>query len=252
MFRGKMTAGVVVLASLLTAVALVRGPLRVPLQAAFAATPPDGYRYTRSSGTTLFGGDGRYQILIRFNREIWIGSDGSGRLLERRFDPQYFGPNDRAEWKDAPFDERTDEVYPAGTLNYVRLDELPRSARELRATLVRQADPKLPISSEIVTQTRSYLLETVPSPNIALVFRDVLAGEPGIVAATHGSNQMFRLIQGDPPEIELLIELDPNGMLVHEERTLLIGAPPIDAAPPVSLGATEFLESKVVQDLSTP
>jgi hypothetical protein len=252
MFRGKTTAAVVALASVLTVVALVRGPLRVPLEAAFAATPSDGYRYTRSSGTTLFGRDGRYQILVHFNREIWIGSDGSGRLVQRRFDPQYFGPNDRAEWNDAPFDERTDEIYPAGTLNYITLGELPRSARELRAALVRQVDPKLPIASELFTQTRNDLLETVAPPDLALAFRDVLAAEPGIVNEMHGPNQVFRLIQGDPPEIELLIELDPNGMFVHEERTLLISAPPIDANPPVSVGVTDFLESKVVQGLSTP
>ncbi len=77
-------------------------------------------------------------------------------------------------------------------------------------------------------------------------------GEPGFVKATHGSNQVFRLVQGNPPEIELLIELDQNGMLAHDERALLVSAPPIDAAPPVSLGVTDFLESKVVQNLSTP
>jgi hypothetical protein len=253
--RSWKTLVVVALALILTVVALARGPLKNPLQAALSAKPADGYRYTKSEGTTLLGGDGRYQISIHFKREIWIGSDGSGRMIEWRGDPTYFGTNDKVEWQNAPFDELVDEVYEPKTLTYLNLNDLPRDPSALRAHLLQRADPKVPAASEVFTQARSYLWETVPPSDLARAFRQVLIAEPGIAAEGvegAGGRVKLSLLQGSPPELKLSMTLDEAGGLVHEERTLLVTAPTIDAAPPVSIGITDYLAASLVDHLSAP
>ena len=183
---------------------------------------------------------------------IWIGSDGSGRLTERRGDPTYFGISDKAEWKDASYDESIDEVYEPGTLTYVALDDLPRDASALRAYLLHQADPTLPPSSEIFTQARNYLRETAAPTDLLQAFKSVLVSEPEIVAQHDGGKVILSVMQGLPPELRLVMVLNESGAMFREERTLLVTASPIDAIPPVSLGFTDYLAAQIVNQLPIP
>ena len=66
--------------------------------------PNDGYRHTKSEGAWLDGFGGSPErpngvwTLVPVSREIWIKPDGSGRLIESRGEPIWFGPADRAAW----------------------------------------------------------------------------------------------------------------------------------------------------------
>lgn len=74
------------------------------IAAAQQAASGDGYRYTKSTGAHLSGIGGGPErpngvwALVPVSREIWIMPDGSGRLLERRGEPIWFGPADKAAW----------------------------------------------------------------------------------------------------------------------------------------------------------
>lgn len=253
MRRPSKTILIVAAASILSLVALVRGPLKTPLQVLLSTAPPDGYRYTESEGITLLGGDGRYQVMVPFHRQIWIGSDGSGRLVETRGKPGYYGPNDLAEWEGAVPAERIDEVYGPQTLTYLSLSDLPRDPSRLRAYLVAHADRGQPTASEIFTLARGLLWETVPPPELARALKKVLVSEQGItVEPREGNAVSLALALGDPPELRLTMVLSEEGTLLREERMLLVAAPSIDAPPPVPLGYTDYLAAQVVDHLPVP
>lgn len=237
-------------AAVLSAVALVRGPLQMPFSALWGSAAADGYRYTRSQGAVLLGGNGRYQVLIPFQRQIWIGSDGSGRLFEVRSDPVFFGTRDAREWQGQVGSERIDEVYGSQTLTYLDLDEVPRESTALRAFLVARADRGASLAGEIFAQVRGYLLETAPPSDVALALKAILVDEPGIEADPRGEGSIaVSVTMGSPGELRLTLILGVDGTLLREERTLLASVPSIDASPPVSLGYTDFLEAGVVERL---
>lgn len=232
----------------LTVTALVLGPLRTPLAALLASEPADGYRYTRSSGAALVGGSGRYEVLVPFEREIWIAHDGSGRLRESRGEATFFGPNDRAEWSGTPTASVRDEVFGPGTLTYTDFAAIPSDPEDLRAHILQSAMPRVDRPSAIFATVAELLRESVPPEQVRTAADRLLATTDGITRSKDGSGNIVYTVRRDNLEHSITLDAVTHELL-GEQKTLLFAQPSIDADPPVVTEYVTYLESREVDRL---
>jgi hypothetical protein len=240
-----------------------------------------GYRHTKSEGAYLsgVGGDSDHPdgiwALVPVEREIWIGPDGSGRLIESRGEPIWFGPDDKAAWVAAGspdllggqdsdtrfgptppgFEPGTPQPWP-GSLSYENLDALPTDVGALRAVIdARAAAGGGATDYERFTIVGDLLRETVGTPQLRAALYRVAAGIGGVeligsmtdragrtgIAVAMTSHESSRGLE------RRTLVFDPNtSMLLAEEDVLLEPVEWLDADPPVIIGYNTYLVSDVV------
>ncbi|MDQ3870150.1 MAG: CU044_5270 family protein [Chloroflexota bacterium] len=234
-----------------------------------AAAQPRGsqgrYRYTKSRGvfmaTTTLGGGRHFSYLSPVAREIWIAPDGSGRIRETRGEPVFLSEEDRAQWQAAgsPRDEGTNGDFGRGALAYENLDALPTNPALLRLVILARAlETQVRVDAEMFVIVGDLLRETVARPELTSALYRVAAsldriellgetkdraGRSGIAVAMtsdYAGAKTRRVLVFDPRSGRLLAEEE---VLLEPYRTYR------GPHPPVVIGHSTYLESKIVDRL---
>jgi hypothetical protein len=241
-----------------------------------------GYRHTKSEGAYLHGvggGPGRPNgvwALVPVSREIWAKSDGSGRLLERRGEPIWFGPADKAAWVAEgspnlgaePFSDTrfgptppgaepgTPQAWPGG-LYYEDVDALPTDVAALREVIRARAAATGGGATdlEMFTIVGDLLRETVAAPKVRAALYRVAASLGGVeligsVTDRAGRTGTAVSLTGDRSgagrERRVLIFDPETSVLLAEEDVLLDKVDWLDAEPPLVIGYNTYLISDIV------
>jgi hypothetical protein len=151
---------------------------------------PGQFQYTESIGVTSMTSVGTsvYSANLRDHRQIWIGSDGSGRIVESQTDPTFPTPEDRANWVAAGRPSLTngpsDETFAPGQLSVgpsKDLWTLTTNVDELAAQLSsRQIEGGPPGAAEDFVQVGDLLRETAAPPALRAALFQVAARIPGV------------------------------------------------------------------------
>ena len=246
--------------------------------------PRDGYRHTRSEGAYLhcLGGSpdhpNGYCALLPVSREIWIKPDGSGRKIESRGEPIWFGPADRAAWqadgspdlRGQPSDTRfgptppgvdpwVPQVWP-GSLYYQNVDALPTDVGALRHLIdERAAAAEGATDYERFTIVGDLLRETVAAPKVRAALYRVAASLNGVElvgsmtdrAGRTGTAVAMTNDQSSRGLERRLLIFDPGtSVLLAEEDVLLHRVDWLDAEPPMVIGYNTYLTSEIVPTIS--
>lgn len=215
------------------------------------------YRYTRSMGAWLRGEAGPYALLTPLGREIWIGTDSSGRIRERYDRPIFLGERDRAAWQANPYVEApSDRCFERGGLAYEDLTRYPQDDEALRSMLTAAASqgPAQRYSAlDYLDLARGILWETVPPPSLSRAVLGALRGQPGIEISSDAKDRTGRpgiAFSADDGVIRRTLILESqSGELLGEELTQLTPLAAVDARPPVVMGYMTYLESRMVTTL---
>ena len=248
--------------------------------AALPAAPLDGYRHTKSEGAWLVGEGGwpdypnGIWALLPVTRELWVKPDGSGRLIETRGEPIWFGPADKAAWvasgSPLPSAEHTDvrfgatpagyvpgtpQVWP-GSLHYEDVDALPTDPPALRQLIdQRAAAGGGSTDYERFTIVGDLLRETVGTPQVRAALYRVAAGLGGVEligsvtdrAGRTGTAVAMTSDQSSRGLEQRILIFDPHtSMLLEEQDTLLHHVDWLDADPPIVIGYATYLVSDIV------
>lgn len=242
--------------------------------AAARPAPPltDDYRYTKSKfvGVDFYdtptAGDYHIPVLQPNTREIWIGPDGSGRILETYGEPSFLGPADRARWEAAGRPQlraqrSLDERFGPGELSHTDLGAFPTSADALFEVVRSQAERTgNPLPPAMLTVVEELLQETVAPPELRAALYEVAARIPGVELVGNVPDPAGR--QGVAVAVTSIRSYYDNsdGALVREELifdpvtsellatrgVLLERVEWLDAEPPVVLWSHTYLGSGLV------
>ncbi|MDO8484057.1 MAG: CU044_5270 family protein, partial [Candidatus Limnocylindrales bacterium] len=240
-----------------------------------------GYRHTKSEGAYLSGVGGwpdhpnGVWALVPVSREIWIKSDGSGRIVESRGEPIWFGPADRAEWQaegspdlrgtlfsDTRFgptspgaEPGTPQAWP-GSLYYQNVDALPTDVGALRHMIdERAAAGGGATDYERFTIVGDLLRETVAAPMVRAALYRVAASLNGVKlvgsmtdrAGRTGTAVSMTNDQSSRGLERRVLIFDPQtSSLLAEEDVLLHKVDWLDAEPPLVIGYNTYLVSDIV------
>jgi len=235
-----------------------------------------GYRHTKSEGAHIQGiGEGNgIWALVPVTREIWVNADGSGRLVESRGDPIWFGPADKAAWiasgsevpqasfSDTRFGPTPPGVAPGtpqewpGSLYYENVDALPTDVAELRRVIdARAGSEGAATDYGRFTIVGDLLRETVAAPQLRAALYRVAAGLGGVEligsmtdrAGRTGTAVSMTNDQSSRGLERRILIFDPTtSMLMAEEDVLLHKVDWLDAEPPLVIGYTTYLVSEIV------
>ena len=150
--------------------------------------------YTKSRslnmGTWVMGNDGSltFSRLVPVTRQIWIGVDGSGRLLETTGTGSFPTPADEAAWEaagspDLHEGETSDDTFLPGPqgLSFLDLSGLPTDPDALRTAIESRAvEGGPPGDAETFTIVGDLLRETYGSPALRAALYEVAASLPGV------------------------------------------------------------------------
>ena len=254
-----------------------------------------GYRHTKSEGAYLSGVGGGPDhpngiwALVPVSREIWIKPDGSGRIVESRGEPIWFGPADKAAWvadgspdlRGTPFsdtrfgptppgvDPGASQPWPVGlghtvqpwpgSLYYENVDALPTDVRTLRHMIdERAAAGGGATDSERFTIVGDLLRETVAAPKVRAALYRVAAGLGGVELVGAMTDRAGRVgtavsMTNDQSsrglERRVLIFDPETSGLLAEEDVLLHKVDWLDADPPLVIGYNTYLVSEIVSTI---
>ena len=251
--------------------------------AALPAAPADGYRHTKSEGAWLVGEGGwpdhpnGIWALVPVTRELWVKPDGSGRLIETRGEPIWFGPADKAAWvasgSPLPSAEHTDvrfaptppgadpsrpQVWP-GSLYYEDVDALPTDPAALRQLIDERAAAGGGLTDyERFSIVGDLLRETVAAPHVRAALYRVAAGFGGVQvigsmtdrAGRTGTAVAMTNAQSSRGLERRVLIFDPStSKLLEEQDVLLHKVDWLDADPPMVIGYATYLVSDIVQTI---
>ncbi len=153
---------------------------------------PGEFLYERSRGLVLHEGedlvtDRIWRATVPTDRELWVASDGSGRVLAVSGDPVLLTPEDQRAWEaeGSPAFVRggavRDETYGPGELPFVDLGDLPADPAVLRDMIVaREILPGPAGHAENLRIVGDLLRETVGPPEVRAGLFRAAALLPGV------------------------------------------------------------------------
>jgi hypothetical protein len=238
------------------------------LQAVPAAPLTAGqYWYVEQTGRTLVGGAGAdpagYLASMAMVHKLWIGPDGSGRIVRTESDPVWVTPSDHDRWVAAGSPSlagpTVDEKEPPGgltfpfgsrTLTYAELRALPTDPAAL-GPMIAAAASVTDASSAAASQLEliGELLRSTPlAPAQSAALYKVAATLPGIELAGPTTDPIGRpgvgiTITSNGYRQELVLDPD-TGQLLGEIQTNLIDRPDMPAGTNVE--TVSYVRSGVV------
>ncbi len=253
--------------------------------AALPAAPADGYRHTKSEGAWLVGEGGwpdrpnGIWALVPVTRELWVKPDGSGRLIETRGEPIWFGPADKAAWvasgSPLPSPEHTDvrfvatppgvapgtpQVWPGSLMGHQDVEALPTDPAALRQVIdQRAAAGGGSTDYERFTIVGDLLRETVAAPQVRAALYRVAAGLGGVQligsvtdrAGRTGTAVAMTSAESSRGLERRVLIFDPRtSVLLEEQDTLLHRVDWLDADPPIVIGYATYLVSDIVPTIT--
>jgi hypothetical protein len=249
--------------------------------AALPDGPVNGYRHTESEGAYLSGVGGwpdhpnGIWALVPVSSEFWIKPDGSGRLIQSRGEPIWFGPADRAAWQAAgspdlrstPYSDtrfgptppgvapRTPQVEP-GSLYFQDVASLPTDPGSLRQLIDERAAANGGSTDyERFSIIGDLLRETAAPPKVRAALYRVAAGLTGVEligsmkdrAGRTGTAVSMTNAQSSRGLEQRVLIFDPRtSALLGEEDILLHKVDWLDADPPMVIGYNIYLVSDIV------
>lgn len=235
-------------------------------QPAEQTAPVAGYRYTRSEGAHLVTVAGpnapSFSVLVPRTRELWIAPDGSGRLRETAGQPIFLGERDRARWEAAGRPQVVftyNRDFGPGELRYEDLSDLPTDPAALAAVIRQRATLPSgpPVDVEMFVIVGDLLRETAAPPALRAALYRVAARIPGVELVGSVTDRAGRrgvavakTTSHFGGKQRMVLIFDPaTSALLAEERVLLEQVDWLDARPPVAIGYTTYLESRIVPAL---
>jgi hypothetical protein len=220
-----------------------------PIQMTCPAAPPD---------------DWEFSVLVPHTREIWVAPDGSGRLLVKRGEPRFLGPQDKAEWEavgrpqlDRP--RTSDETFGPDGLSYTDFSEYSLDPDELYDQIRSKAEGYGPSTdAEMLVLVGDLLRETVAPPELRAALFRVAARIPGVELVGESTDPAGRkgvAVARTSDDAGFLerneLIFDPHtSELLAERQFLLERVDWIDAEPGTLIGYAVYLESGIVDSTS--
>lgn len=251
-----------------------------------APAPADGYVYSKSKAAwrvhydacsfpgkavtppmacpQLPPNDWVFSVLVSQTREIWISSDGSGRLVTTKEAPVFLGPRDRATWESAgspPLDRAgtTDETVGPQGLSPNDVSGYSTDTETLYRQIRAKADGYGPSTdAEMLVLVGDALREVIVPPKLRAALFRVAAMIPGVelvgpvtdpagrngTAVARTSNDA-----GYRERVELIFDPETSAFLA-ERQVLLERVDWIDAPPGTVIGYAAYLDSGIVASTS--
>jgi hypothetical protein len=238
---------------------------------------PGEYAYTKSEGAyfdELSRLNGVWGALVRTTREIWVGSDGSGRIRQTSKTPVFLSPGDRARWQAAgapPLSwlskgQTYDRVFGRGRLaapleidgfNRNELLSLANNPDALRTAIEAAAKrAENPLSYEVLTIVGDLLSESVAPPHLRASLYQVAANIPDIRlvgTVTDRAGRKGTAVAASRGIAELELVFDPaTSALLAKQETLERKIPDTTAPVGTVISYTLYLKSGVIGSRSTP
>ncbi|MDQ3889134.1 MAG: CU044_5270 family protein [Actinomycetota bacterium] len=284
LFRVAIAVAVVAVASILAASGVIPGEPDgtsdalagevEEIAAAAAGQPALGvgageYMYTRSReadlATTNEGGHS-WSVLVPVTREVWLATDGSGRIRERVGEPTFLSDADRAAWVAAgrpPLTAResSDERFPAGALSGDRARGLPTDPDALARVIREQASgTDVPVDVEMFVIAGDLLRMPTTPPAVRAALYRVLSKVSGVEFVGKATDAAGRAgvalaiesdYSGALERHQMIVDPD-TGDLLAEETVLLRGAAHLQAKPGTVIGYAVYLAVAATNGIRRP
>lgn len=231
------------------------------------AVGPGEFVYTRSKdtymATTVLADNQHVTALVSHDREIWIGSDGSGRLRVRSGKPFFLGERDRQNWEEAGRPELgesgvSDQTFGPGGLSATDFSSYPREADDLYERIRHDAQGAGDsLDSEMLVLVGDLLRETAAPPELRAALFRVAARIPGVELIGDVEDPVGRegIAVGRESDdggylerIELIFDPDTSELLA-ERQLLLEEVDWVDAEPGTVIGWAVYLDNGVTNSV---
>jgi hypothetical protein len=229
------------------------------------------YAYTKSEGAyfdEVSSPNGTWGALVRTTREIWVTTDGAGRIRQVSQPPVFLAPGDRSRWEAASAppltqlsgSETYDRQFSAGQLS-PPLDIDGLHARDLlghaddpdalgaaiRAIAEKNSNP---LGWEMLTIVGDILRESTAPPRLRASLYQVAATIPDIELVGTVEDHAGRLgtavaASRDDQRLELIFDPTTSALLA-EETSLRHSVPDTSAPPGTVIDYTLYIQSGVV------
>lgn len=213
-------------------------------------TAYESYRFTwtRSVRPEI---DGSKEFLREVERKLWVGPDGAGRVATRQGTPIPIS-DAGTPWTGRGLGPWKIDDYEPGELTYLSLDglESPESVAIAQSSL----GPVTP--GQQFQWVRDRLHETAPPKAAIVALMTKLSNIAGVrsepaVDALGRAGTAYGMTTGTTGRIANRILVSDDFGLLEETRTLLDGAEGWPD-PPVTLLATQYVDSRIVDAIGTP
>jgi hypothetical protein len=231
---------------------VLRETARVAARQPAMAPQPGEFVYTKSQGANVDGvvlpGGRTYDVLVHTTREIWVGSDGSGRIRQVSEPAGFPTPGDRSLWEAAgspslsqlSAGETYDKTFgPGGLAAPLDIDGLTRAQ-----LLGMQGDPSSlasaihhvaaqnpnPLGFEMLTIIGDLLTESAAPPQLRSSLYQVAATIPGV--------QLLGTVRDPAGRTGIAVASDGRLELIFDPATSVLLAKEQTPAQPVAVDGT--------------
>jgi hypothetical protein len=228
------------------------------------------YAYTKSEGAyfdEVSSGSGTWGALVRITREIWVSSDGSGRIRQTSITPVFLAPGDRALWQAAgahPLSELSNgatydrQFGPGGLSAPLEIDGFKRNellglannpdalSAAIQAAAKRTENP---LGYEMLTIIGDLLSESASPPQLRASLYKVAATIPGIrlvgtLTDRAGRKGTAVAASRDIAQLDLIFDPATSALLAKQE-TLVHKIPDTTAPVGTVISYTLYLDSGI-------
>ncbi|MPZ23661.1 MAG: hypothetical protein GEU28_08965 [Dehalococcoidia bacterium] len=131
------------------------------------------------------GGESPYTVIVPNVREVWVGADGSGRMVVTPGEPAFLTEEDRRNWEAAGQPDlgefAVDQTFAAGGLPYADPARYPTDVEQLRAVLLAEfADPDWNEAQTLFNAVGALLTEGSFPPELRSALYEIVASTEGI------------------------------------------------------------------------